>query len=57
MNNLCSPFRRALALGLVKTAPQAVVTGTSKRGTVVKDTYSLDGFADALDKAQAACGP
>jgi hypothetical protein len=41
----------------MKTAPEAVVTGTSKRGTVVRDTYSLAGFADALDKAQAACGP
>ena len=41
----------------MKTASEAVVTGTSKRGTVVRDTYSLSGFADALDKAQAACGP
>src|SRR5438552_9523060 len=41
----------------MKTASEAVVTGTSKRGTVVRDTYSLGGFADALDKAQAACGP
>ena len=40
----------------MKTAPEMVVTGTSKRGTVVRDTYSLAGFADALDKAQAACG-
>ena len=41
----------------MKTAAEAVVTGTSKRGTMVKDTYSLDGFADALAKAQSACGP
>ena len=39
----------------MKTAPEAVVTGTSKRGTVVRDTYSLAGFADALDKVQSAC--
>lgn len=39
----------------MKTVPEAVVTGTSKRGTQVRDTYSLAGFADALDKAQAAC--
>lgn len=39
----------------MKTAPEAIVTGTSKRGTQVRDTYSLAGFADALDKAQAAC--
>jgi hypothetical protein len=41
----------------MKTATDAVVTGTSQRGTVVRDTYSLAGFADALDKAQAACAP
>jgi Invasion associated locus B (IalB) protein len=41
----------------MKTASDVVVTGTSKRGTAVRDTYSLAGFADALDKAQAACGP
>jgi len=39
----------------MKTAPEAVVTGTSQRGTVVRDTFSLAGFAEALDKAQAAC--
>jgi hypothetical protein len=41
----------------MKTASEAVVTGSSRRGTMVRDTYSLAGFADALDKAQAACGP
>jgi hypothetical protein len=41
----------------MKTATDAVVTGTSQRGTVVRDTYSLAGFADALDKAQRGCGP
>jgi len=41
----------------MKTASETVVTGTSKRCTVVRDTYSLAGFADALDKAQQACGP
>jgi hypothetical protein len=40
----------------MKTAPEAIVTGTSKRGTVTRDTYSLAGFADALDKAHQACG-
>jgi hypothetical protein len=40
----------------MKTAPEAVVTGTSKRGTVVRDTYPLAGFADALEKAHQACG-
>ena len=44
-------------ISTMKTVSEAVVSGTSKRGTVVKDTYSLDGFADALAKAQSACGP
>lgn len=41
----------------MKSGSEAVVTGTSRRGTVVRDTYSLAGFGDALDKAQTACGP
>jgi hypothetical protein len=39
----------------MKSAPEAVVSGTSKRGTVTRDTYSLAGFGDALEKAHAAC--
>jgi hypothetical protein len=39
----------------MKTAPEAVVTGTSKRGTLTRDTYSLAGFGDALAKAHEAC--
>jgi hypothetical protein len=34
----------------------AVVTGTSARGTMTKDTYSLGGISGALDKAHSACG-
>jgi hypothetical protein len=41
----------------MKTGSEAVVTGTSNRGTMVRDSYSLAGFADALDKVQQACGP
>ena len=41
---------------LMKSAAEAVVSGTSRRGTVVRDTYSLAGFGDALDKVHAACG-
>lgn len=40
----------------MKGGSEAVVTGTSKRGTVTRDTYSLSGFADALAKADQACG-
>lgn len=39
----------------MKTASAAVVSGTSKRGTVTRDTYSLAGFGDALEKAHQAC--
>jgi hypothetical protein len=34
---------------------QAVVTGTSVRGTTTHDTYLLDGLADALTKIHTAC--
>ncbi len=39
----------------MKAAPEAIVTGTSKRGTLTRDTYSLAGLGDALDKAHQAC--
>jgi invasion protein IalB len=41
----------------LKSAATATVTGTSMHGTTTKDTYSLAGLADALDKAHGACGP
>lgn len=40
----------------MKRGSQVVVTGTSQRGTLTHDTYSLNGFAAALDKIHAACG-
>jgi hypothetical protein len=33
-----------------------IVTGTSSRGTLTKDTYSLGGISAALDKIHSACG-
>jgi hypothetical protein len=33
----------------------AVVTGTSKRGTITKDVYGLSGFGSALDAIHRAC--
>lgn len=33
-----------------------VVTGTSSRGTLTKDTFSLTGFTAALNAASKACG-
>jgi hypothetical protein len=35
---------------------EIMVIGTSKRGTQTRDTYSLAGLSDALDKVHAACG-
>jgi hypothetical protein len=40
----------------MKKGKQLVVTGTSQRGTVTRDTYSLAGLADALQKIHEACG-
>ena len=40
----------------MKRGGQLLVTGTSKRGTTTRDTYSLAGLADALDKMHASCG-
>ena len=35
---------------------QLLITGTSKRGKLTRDTYSLAGLGDALDKIHASCG-
>jgi hypothetical protein len=40
----------------MKHGKQLVVTGTSQRGTVTRDTYSLAGLSDALQKIHDACG-
>ncbi len=40
----------------MKSGQSLVVTGTSKRGKLVKDTYSLAGLLDALDAIHKACG-
>ena len=40
----------------MKSSEQVLVTGTSKRGTVTHDVYSLAGLGDALDKVHQACG-
>ncbi|HSZ75583.1 MAG TPA: invasion associated locus B family protein [Rhizomicrobium sp.] len=39
----------------MKTADDAIVTGTSAAGVETRDVYSLTGFADALKKVQAEC--
>jgi len=46
----------AKLIAAMRNGAQAVVTGTSKRGTLTRDTYSLGGISDAVDKIHAACG-
>lgn len=40
----------------MRRGSQMTVTGTSSRGTLTKDTYSLSGISAALDKIHSACG-
>jgi hypothetical protein len=40
----------------MRSGQELTVTGTSKRGTLTRDTYSLAGFSDVLDAAHKACG-
>jgi hypothetical protein len=40
----------------MRKSAELVVIGTSKRGTQTRDTYSLAGLSDALDKVHEACG-
>jgi hypothetical protein len=40
----------------MKAASEIAVSGTSKRGTTVHDTYSTAGLSDALDKIHQSCG-
>jgi hypothetical protein len=40
----------------LRTADTMTVKGTSKRGTVITDTYELTGSAEAYDAISKACG-
>lgn len=40
----------------MRRGAEITVTGTSSRGTLTKDTYSLSGISAALDKIHSACG-
>jgi len=40
----------------MRRGSQMMVTGTSSRGTLTRDTYSLSGISGALDKIHSACG-
>lgn len=43
-------------IAAMKRGASAVVTGTSRRNTVTKDTFSLSGFTAALEDASKRCG-
>ena len=49
------PDEERLVEAMRKSA-EIMVIGTSKKGTQTRDTYSLAGLSDALDKVHAACG-
>jgi hypothetical protein len=40
----------------MRRGAEIIVTGISKRGTMTRDTYSLAGLSDALDKVHQECG-
>ena len=40
----------------MRRGAQLIVTGTSARGTLTRDTYSLAGISNALDAIHKACG-
>jgi len=46
----------ARLIDAMKTSSTLVVTGTSARGSTTRDTYSLAGLGDALDRINQACG-
>jgi len=40
----------------MRKSAEMIVIGTSKRGTQTRDTYSLAGLSEALDKVHESCG-
>jgi len=51
-----NPADETRLIDSMKRGSQIIVTGTSERGTLTKDTYSLAGISAALDKIHASCG-
>jgi hypothetical protein len=51
-----NPSDEPKLLAAMRNGTDVVVTGTSKRGTLTRDTYSLAGMGDALDKIHDSCG-
>jgi hypothetical protein len=50
-----SPDRDGQLVGAMKAGASMLVTGTSTRGTLTTDTYSLSGVTAAMAKIDAAC--
>jgi Invasion associated locus B (IalB) protein len=46
----------ARLIDAMRNGSTLVVTGTSSHGSTTKDTYSLAGLGDALDRIHSACG-
>ncbi len=46
----------ARLIDAMKRGSQVIVTGISQRGTMTRDTYTLDGISTMLDKIHTACG-
>jgi hypothetical protein len=51
-----NPADETRLIDSMKRGAQVIVTGTSDRGTLTKDTYSLSGISAALDKIHSSCG-
>jgi hypothetical protein len=51
-----NPADQPKLIAALRNGSNAVVTGTSRRGTQTRDTYSLTGIGDAIDKIHQACG-
>jgi hypothetical protein len=49
------PDQDQALLAAMRKGSEAVVTGTSARGNVTKDTFSLMGFSAAMDEAAKRC--
>ena len=50
-----NPEEDARILQALRDGTEAVLTGQSERGTVTRDTFSLQGFAPSMDEAQRLC--
>lgn len=49
------PNDEARLVDALQRGAEAIVTGTSARGTLTRDTYSLGGLSDVLTKIHTAC--